>query len=415
MAALSQRSNAINKGKRINEKHLRKLYERKNDKNTKTFEIERGCLQGSSLGPTLWLMIMQGWFQKMNEAIQETNSDIHRQAFADDQVIIIADTSVKKIEVTWRTVWEKCQEWAGECKASYNKSKTEILFIANGKSIREPNINIDNEQIRCQNHIKLLGLTIDKKLNYIEHIRKTRRKMGEITTRIMGTIRKKLGKDRNLQKEIYNKILMPAFLYGCVIWGERCEDSRVIRHINAAQRLALKNIIHAYSTTPTAAPQVLAGTPPLAIEAKERYTYWQGWGDIIKTRKIKGKEKINPAQYHIITTIRTKPQVEHTDIYVDASHKETYTGIGICWEQRDGSIQTRQIKIAGINDTHTAELTAIKEGLKEGIANNINNIRIKTDRKGALNAVVTVNGRNKTTLDIQQQIIKETQKSTALK
>lgn len=98
-------------------------------------------------------------------------------------------------------------------------------------------------------------------------------------------IKKKLGKDRRLQKEIYDKIIKPAYLYGCEIWGGRGEDSRIIRHTNAAQRLALKNIIHAYNTTPTASLQVLAGTPPLIVEAKERHEYWQKWKDTIKWAK----------------------------------------------------------------------------------------------------------------------------------
>lgn len=101
----------------------------------------------------------------MEEAKIKTNSTIHRQAFADDQVIIIADTSVKKIELAWGIIWEKCQEWARDCKANYNKKKTEAMFITNGKSIREPSIKIEEERIICQNYIKIFGLVIDKKQN----------------------------------------------------------------------------------------------------------------------------------------------------------------------------------------------------------------------------------------------------------
>lgn len=74
--------------------------------------MERGCPHGSSLDPALWLLNMQGWFNKL----QDMGGEVFRQAYADDQVILIEAPSVKKIEATWREVWSECLAWAKEVK-----------------------------------------------------------------------------------------------------------------------------------------------------------------------------------------------------------------------------------------------------------------------------------------------------------
>lgn len=61
--------------------------------------INMGCPQCSSLGHTLWLITMQGWFSKINEKINnDDENNLHTQAYAHDQIIIIARKSAKKIE-----------------------------------------------------------------------------------------------------------------------------------------------------------------------------------------------------------------------------------------------------------------------------------------------------------------------------
>lgn len=77
---------------------------------TYTTSVNRGCPQGSSLGPTLWIVMMQGWFRALHQLNSEINANttisnqetidsrINFQAFADDQMIIIKGKSAKEIE-----------------------------------------------------------------------------------------------------------------------------------------------------------------------------------------------------------------------------------------------------------------------------------------------------------------------------
>lgn len=102
-------------------------------------EMQRGYPQGSSLGPTLWLLAMQNWFA----AVEHGLDGVKIQADADDQCIKLQDTSVKKIENKWCEVWGRSKRSSRtESKMSYKLAKTEMLFIPAGKKIRTPLLHV---------------------------------------------------------------------------------------------------------------------------------------------------------------------------------------------------------------------------------------------------------------------------------
>jgi len=76
--------------------------------------VERGCPQGSSLGPTLWLVCMNEWLEGTGR--EDPRGGVYRQTFADDQVILGAGMSVKEIERKWMDTWEICKEWERRAK-----------------------------------------------------------------------------------------------------------------------------------------------------------------------------------------------------------------------------------------------------------------------------------------------------------
>jgi len=67
-----------------------------------TLDIARGCPQGSSLSPILWLVCMNEWLQNISMA--DARGKVYGQAFADDQILLVAGVSVKEIERNWEEV-----------------------------------------------------------------------------------------------------------------------------------------------------------------------------------------------------------------------------------------------------------------------------------------------------------------------
>lgn len=59
---------------------------------------------------------MEAWFRKMNAI----GDGLYAQAYEDGQVIIVSDTSVRKVEDTWRRTWAECKEWAQQTVINHN-------------------------------------------------------------------------------------------------------------------------------------------------------------------------------------------------------------------------------------------------------------------------------------------------------
>lgn len=64
---------------------------------------------------------------------EDPREGVYGQTFADNQVILVACTSVKEIERKWMDTWEICQKWERRGKTVYNKAKTKAMFIEFGR------------------------------------------------------------------------------------------------------------------------------------------------------------------------------------------------------------------------------------------------------------------------------------------
>jgi hypothetical protein len=93
-----------------------------------TVKTERGCPQGSCLGPILWLLVMEEWFKEVDKLVAPGNVTVEIQAFADDQLITITGPSMRGLEEAWEAVWAACQRWAATHKLEYAPEKTTAVF-----------------------------------------------------------------------------------------------------------------------------------------------------------------------------------------------------------------------------------------------------------------------------------------------
>jgi len=103
-------------------------------------KVRRGCPQGSSLGPSLWLVCIKEWLSMFDE--EDQRGAVYGQAFADDHVVLVAGVSVKEIEKRWERVWEMSVRWERKGRMLYNKAKTRALFVENFGRIRPPVVRL---------------------------------------------------------------------------------------------------------------------------------------------------------------------------------------------------------------------------------------------------------------------------------
>ena len=151
--------------------------------------------------------------------------------YADDTSPAHSAKDVKDITSTMNTELENLKVWLHRNKLSLNVAKTTSMLIGtrhtiNDKITTEPlraNCVISGEPIEQKPFVKYLGVYIDNKLKWKNHIKAVASKV----TRAIAMIRytKKFIPKHTL-KMSYQGLVEPHFRYCCSVWGTRGVTSR---------------------------------------------------------------------------------------------------------------------------------------------------------------------------------------------
>ena len=118
-----------------------------NGQSSSWLSIRAGVLQGSVLGPLFFLVYI-------NDLPEGLNSEVK---------LFVDDTSLFNI-----------QDWAYQWKMSFNPDRTkqaqEIIFSRKKNATTHPPLFFNNSEIKLSSNQKHLGLTLDSKLSFNEHI-----------------------------------------------------------------------------------------------------------------------------------------------------------------------------------------------------------------------------------------------------
>lgn len=302
----------------------------------------------------------QKWQERHGPAREWYEHSIIAQAYADDQLVLISGRSAKEIQTIWDLVWEECKNWESKSGSKYNLKKTETLLIEkDGKKIRPPTIKTDGHTITIGHSIKYLGVTVDRQLNFNEHVRNVRRKSERVANKLISLTRRQYGRNSSFIKIITNRVMAPAILYASEVWGAKAGQVFNMRQLDAAQRPFLRAMVKAYKTTPTAALQVLSGTAPWWIEARVRYDeHWTNVEEIEKAH-LDREKLMHPTKARQMTTLSTCERKETCSIYCDASIGAV-TGFGFLKALERGTIFEREsLYEEHILDADQAETLAV--------------------------------------------------------
>lgn len=195
--------------------------------------IKAGVPQGSILGPVLFLLYTSDVPTPLNSVIA---------TFADDTAVLtVADNAVESTKLLQRAVNEVVR-WTINNKISLNTTKSVHVDFTNKQKTYHP-IEISGKQVPYSNTAKYLGMTLDAKLQWKEHI-KIKKEHLELKLRNLNWL---MGRKTHLSIHckllLYNQILKPVWMYGAQIWG--CAKKTNIDVIQRFQNKVLRNIVDA--------------------------------------------------------------------------------------------------------------------------------------------------------------------------
>lgn len=116
---------------------------------------------------------------------------------------------------------EASQRYLKKWKVKINHNKTQaIIFPFNKSPKRNPTqlLTIDGSVIPLKNSVRYLGITLDKKLNFKEHITDIADKALKCGRALYPLTNKRSLLSNNNKIRLYNMCIRPIMSYGCQIW-----------------------------------------------------------------------------------------------------------------------------------------------------------------------------------------------------
>jgi hypothetical protein len=226
--------------------------------------ITKGCPQGSTSGPGFWNIVFNSCLKLRFE------KDTYGQGFADDLLLKSFAKSTDELEGKVNKALELFSQWAENNKLEFNASKiTAVLFTKNLKFI-EPKIKLYNQELKLSNSFKYLGVIIDKRLNWKEHIFSVKTRAQQLTMQVMSFAKNKFGLNARSLEIIFKGAIIPILSYGSPLWIQHIDKYYIIKLLESIQRLNALRLCRAYKTVSKDALNIIANFMPIDLVMKQR-------------------------------------------------------------------------------------------------------------------------------------------------
>jgi len=125
---------------------------------SKVFNLDRGCVQGSILGPKLFTLYL-------GELQQKLGPNIDLVSYADDTYVLVSGKTDNDVIINTEITIKKHVEFLKSMGMVVNETKTEVMWIGPSQPPQE-SLKVNDTICKFANNIKALGIYLDKDLSW---------------------------------------------------------------------------------------------------------------------------------------------------------------------------------------------------------------------------------------------------------
>lgn len=213
--------------------HNRKQFTLFNGESSDLLDIKCGVPQGSILGPLLFILYVND--------ICNVPTASSLVLFADDTNIFFSGDNPKSLENSIINELDKFYDWFKANKLSLNIDKTNYMVFGKPQQKFNFRICLDGKLINRTDKTKFLGVWIDSKLSWRDHINS----ISLSVSRSVGILCKlKHFLPKNALRCIYLSLIIPHLTYCLVVWSGTAKSNlnklvllqkKAIRHISGSK------------------------------------------------------------------------------------------------------------------------------------------------------------------------------------
>lgn len=204
-----------------------------NEETSKIHPIGAGVPQGSVLGPVLYTLFTADLPQTERVSIA---------TFADDTVLLASHANPANASELLQSALNVLEIWLKTWNIQVNPTKSVQVTFTTRKG-QCPPVSLNNQLLPSAECAKYLGIHLDRRLTWRQHIFTKRKQLGIQLTKMYWL----LGKHSKLTLQnkmlIYKAILKPIWLYGIQLWGTAAKSNTAI--IQRFQSKTLRAITNA--------------------------------------------------------------------------------------------------------------------------------------------------------------------------
>ena len=305
-------------------------------------------------------------------------------------------------------------------------------------------LRVDGADIEMKTSTKLLGVTLDNKLSWNEHIEKQCKKVKGILMQCRRAVGPTWGFTPKTMRWIYNAIARPSLAYGAMIWINGTKTKRNQTLLNSVQRLGNVLITGAMPSSSSSALDKITGLPPITIWLEEEAAkgalrqriggHWEQGPTVSSKGNLTSHIKVNndllksvplltEEQDPITTTLSVDTnftvEIPHRDLYeelpaddnvincyTDGSKIEDDVGAAVYITHNKETVHEESTHLGKNSTVFQAETYAVGQAasllLQAGTTNQ--NIVINCDSQSAINAINSTKIKSKTVLKITEAL-----------
>lgn len=211
--------------------HQRHFYIKINNKHSSKKSIGAGVPQGSCLSPNLFSIYVND---------MPLVKGAKMALFADDTLFYASGNYNKMAIANLQRQLDKVQPWFEQWKITVNAEKTSAILFSN-KIIHINRIRMNGKLIDWTNHIKYLGVYIDRKLNFSRHVRSTINKAKGIKHALFPLINSKSPLPLRTKLYVYKLYILPLITYASPAWLSNISASN-LKQLETLQTSTLRTI-----------------------------------------------------------------------------------------------------------------------------------------------------------------------------
>jgi len=218
---------------------------------------ETGVPQGSVLHVTLFAIAI-------NSIVSVVRTPVRCSLFVDDFAIYCSSSNLATAERQLQLTVDRLEMWAAETGFRFSPPKTVSVHFCRKRGLfPDPAIKLYGEAIPVEPSVRFLGLTLDSRLSWQQHILNLKQrclKALNIMKCLSGT---SWGADRTVLLRVYRAVVRSKLDYGAMVYSSARPST--IRSLGSVHHAGIRIATGAFRTSPVESLWAEAGEPPLSL------------------------------------------------------------------------------------------------------------------------------------------------------